>query len=138
MHTDEFWVFHFFKYGGNFQKYQNSSIFHFLVTFFGETFDFVFFKVHFFRRKFSENSKIFNFSWKNQLCELFSNFQNLSSTGTFFSAKFSEKFRFFMKKHPLCELFSIFQNLKLSIMMLSPRSKQTQQADSLVDSDLKK
>ena len=43
-----------------------------------------------------------------------------------------------MKKHPLCELFLNFQNLKLSIMMLSPRSKQNQQADSLVDSDLKK
>ena len=108
-----------------FSNFQNLSFFKVRAHFFGKNF-----------RKFQ------NFRFIMKKHSLFSNFQNIFQVPRvhFFGKNFGkfQNFRFFMKKPQLCELFSNFQNLKLSIMMFSPSSKQNQQTDSLVDSDLKK
>ena len=95
----EFWItkrfqkcasFKYTFFSEKFQKLSKFSIFHFFWStgtfFFGKNF-----------RKFQN----FRFFMKNHtLCELFSNFQNLSSTGTFFRQHFQKisKFSIFHEK----------------------------------------
>ena len=131
----EFWItkrfqkcdsFKYTFFSEKFQKLSKFSIFHFFEV-----------RVHFFRQNFQKISIFFDFSWKTIHFVNFSRIFKIFPVRVHFFGNIFRKFqnfRFFMKKHPLCELFLNFQNLKLSIMMLSPRSKQNQQADSLVDS----
>jgi hypothetical protein len=95
----EFWItkrfqkcdsFKYTFFSEKFQKLSTFSVFHFLkyhgYIFFGKN-----------SRKFQN----FRFFMKNHtLCELFSNFQNLSSTGTFFRQHFQKisKFSIFHEK----------------------------------------